>query len=411
MNHIGSHTRLKRHTSIQRRLLFLSTSVGFGSGHIPGGGEFFAGEFLEELHKRGWEITVVCPRQSPLRQRRELRDHAAWELLDLSANLKTFRFFTATLAWLRLSCRFRDAVIYGNGFNTMKWLVLAKLAWQAKVICHLHESSYAYYDSWRASLEAPLIDRFIAISDSVRNFFLKGSGVSAKKVIRVHNGVPVAKDTPKTEEEKALIRREFRLSVSGPLVMMAARTDPLKGHETFLRMVSRVRETLPEATFLIAGLQATTPDEIKVYQRLQQIILAERIGGSLRTTGFEARIRRLMRGSDLVVVPSIQEGFGRTAIEAMAEQTLVIASDVGGLSEIISNQVNGYTFPSGDHRALALTVCKALQNPSESQKMAYNGYLTVSRQFSTQAMADLIEPELMQVTVAPAKTLAIFALI
>ncbi len=74
-----------------------------------------------------------------------------------------------------------------------------------------------------------------------------------------------------------------------------------------------------------------------------------------------------MRCADIVVVPSTQEGFGRTAIEAMAENTAVIASATGGLKEIITHTHDGWLFPPGNHSALAELIISALADPETAQ--------------------------------------------
>lgn len=380
-----------------RRLLFLSESVGFGPARTPGGGELFAKEFLMELARRGWNITIVAPPEGPLFRDASLAKCTTRYPLDLSTKITDWRFLYTVWRWAWFSYRFRGQLIYGNGYVTMKWLVLARVLWKATVFCHLHESSYEAYLSWRARFLSPLVHRFIAISDAVRDLFIRGTRVSPEKVLRVHNGVAVPKTLPAPDPimcEK--IRKEFHVAAANRLVVMLARTERLKGHEVLLRAVNLVRRSIPDITFLIAGLEATRPDEVKLYNHLQLVIDEEGIRDSIRQVGFRSDGRILMRCADVVVVPSTQEGFGRTAIEAMAEGTPIIASATGGLKEIIRDGVDGRLFPPADHAALAQQIVNTLLATNSAEKIAANGYETACSKFSTEAMTDLIEAQLME---------------
>ncbi len=116
---------------------------------------------------------------------------------------------------------------------------------------------------------------------------------------------------------------------------------------------------------------------------------------------FRPDVRRLMRSADLVVVPSTSEGFGLTAIEAMAEQTAVIAAEVGGLAEIIQSGHDGLLFPGGDSAALAGAIKRLLANPAERERLAAEGRCTVEARYSTGRMVDEIEKELLKLLPRP----------
>jgi L-malate glycosyltransferase len=85
---------------------------------------------------------------------------------------------------------------------------------------------------------------------------------------------------------------------------------------------------------------------------------------------------------DLVVVPSREEGFGLTAIEAMALGKPVIASNTGGLTEIVKDGINGYLVPAGDPAALARKIKFLSTRPETNSQLGAEGRLTVARQFS-----------------------------
>ena len=376
-----------------KSVLFLSTSIGFGAGSDYGGGEHFASEFVQELSLRGWKVILVCPPQSPMLKDMKLMAAVSKSVpLDISIKITSpFNFILILLKWLLISRQFRNAIIYANGYESMKWAVSAKHFWHQPVVCHLHESTYEAYESKRAQSIAPHVDHFFAISHDVRTRFSRGTGTPETKISIIYNGVPVAINLDKNPRAISEIRGKHGLSATAPLVFMAARTTPEKGHIVFIKAAKIVLYSRPEVIFLIAGLQNKDASETKVYERIVSQIQSLHIGNNVLHTGYTIAVRDLMRASDIVVVPSTAEGFGRTAIEAMAEGTPVIASKVGGLAEIITHDINGRHFPVGDEQALAKEILFLLENPEKCHQLAEKGRSTVLEGFSTMTMTDKIE--------------------
>jgi len=87
---------------------------------------------------------------------------------------------------------------------------------------------------------------------------------------------------------------------------------------------------------------------------------------------------------DVVAVPSLFEGFGLTAAEAMAAGLAVVGTRVDGLSEIIEHEVTGYLIPVGESHELARTVIQLLSNPEKSKGMGEKGRERVQELFSMQ---------------------------
>ena len=350
-----------------KSVLFLSTSIGFGAGSDYGGGEHFASEFVQELSLRGWKVILVCPPQSPMLKDMKLMAAVSKSVpLDISIKITSpFNFILILLKWLLISRQFRNAIIYANGYESMKWAVSAKHFWHQPVVCHLHESTYEAYESKRAQSIAPHVDHFFAISHDVRTRFSRGTGTPETKISIIYNGVPVAINLDKNPRAISEIRGKHGLSA--------------------------VLYSRPEVIFLIAGLQNKDASETKVYERIVSQIQSLHIGNNVLHTGYTIAVRDLMRASDIVVVPSTAEGFGRTAIEAMAEGTPVIASKVGGLAEIITHDINGRHFPVGDEQALAKEILFLLENPEKCHQLAEKGRSTVLEGFSTMTMTDKIE--------------------
>jgi glycosyltransferase involved in cell wall biosynthesis len=384
-------------SAMPKEMLFISTSTGLGAAGMYGGGEHFALELLGELKQRGWSVTLICPPNAPLLSESSL-EHALKKRvpLDLSAKIsRPLHFLSVLFQWLRFVRRARPSLIYGNGFETLKWIALAKKVVKFKAVCHLHESTYDYYYARRTRRLAVSVDRFFAISETVRGEFHRGAGVALDRIALVPNGVPPSSCPGK---QTRAIRAEFGFPETAPLIVMVARTDPLKGHETLLRAVPTVLSSHPDARFLLVGIQRGSELEKELYEKWTRLIEQSGIQQAVKLEPYRADARRLMSGADLVIVPSLSEGFGRTAIEAMAEETAVIASEVGGLAEIITSEVNGVLFPAQDSASLAAAINRLLGTPELRRHLATAGRKSAEERYSTQTMVTRIERELFQMT-------------
>jgi len=376
-----------------KKLLFISTVTSFGGNVSYGGGEFFAKEFLCELSRRGWEVVFVSPPGNPLLDDDEFMRCITRSIpLELSCGIRQpARFFSTLWRWLRILKTHQEYLLYGNAFQSLKWLAMGSTFFPIRTICHLHESSYKHYHSLRARILALRIERFIAISESVKALFVEGSRISPEKISIVHNGVAINVEVEKLPSQRDSMRRELELPLTGYLVMMAARTDPLKGHEIFLRAAAEVLKTRADAHFLVVGFEGGEGSQVKLHQELLRLMDQLGIRQSIRVLGHTDRVRLFMRVSDIVVVPSTAEGFGRTAIEAMAEKTALIASRVGGLEEILQDHETGLLFENRNWLDLADKITSLLTHQETREKLAVRGHQAAVDSFLMSRMTDKIE--------------------
>jgi glycosyltransferase involved in cell wall biosynthesis len=164
-------------------------------------------------------------------------------------------------------------------------------------------------------------------------------------------------------------------------VGVIGRLHPVKGQQYFLEAAAKVLEDRPDATFMLAG---TGADQ----ERLKN--LAERLGISdqVKFLGFVEDVPTLLTGLDLVVIPSLAEGFGLIAAEALALEVPVVATQVGGLPEVVQDHVTGLLVNPADDTSLAKGILWMLNHPHEAKDMAKKGRKFVRQHFSSQAMAE-----------------------
>jgi len=140
-----------------------------------------------------------------------------------------------------------------------------------------------------------------------------------------------------------------------PLIVMPGRFVPEKGHDVLLRAVCRLETEFPGLELVLAG---KGPGEEEARQEAGRLGIAERVrfmGDLPRRALFEIEM-----GADVVVVPSLYEGFGLAAAEAMALGAAVVASDAGGLPELINDGVTGRLARAGSADDLAAAITSVL---------------------------------------------------
>jgi len=218
---------------------------------------------------------------------------------------------------------------------------------------------------------APLTHRFLTVSESLKTA-LAQQGVPPKKISVVYNGIDFTRyDMLKGVRDEAAV----------PTVGVIGRLHPVKGQQYFLEAAAKVLEDRPDATFMLAG---TGADQ----ERLKN--LAERLGISdqVKFLGFVEDVPTLLTGLDLVVIPSLAEGFGLIAAEALALEVPVVATQVGGLPEVVQDHVTGLLVNPADDTSLAKGILWMLNHPHEAKDMAKKGRKFVRQHFSSQAMAE-----------------------
>ena len=131
-----------------------------------------------------------------------------------------------------------------------------------------------------------------------------------------------------------------------PRLLCVGRLIPVKGHLVLLRAVAQARRRVPGLSLDIAGHGPLEP-------ALKEYVRELALGDVVRFLGFVSPVQTAIDDAAVVVVPSLGEGFGMVALEAMERGRAVVASDVGGLPEIVVDGETGLVVPAGDAEALA----------------------------------------------------------
>jgi glycosyltransferase involved in cell wall biosynthesis len=152
----------------------------------------------------------------------------------------------------------------------------------------------------------------------------------------------------------------------------------VKGQTFLLRAWPAVLEGEPRALLLLAG---DGPDE----GALTAQAAALGLGRSVRFLGFRQDVPSLLACAEVLVLPSLNEGFGMVLVEAMAMGKPVVASAVGGVPEVVLDGQAGLLIPPADPRALAAAILRLLADPRAARRMGEAGRERARESFSRKA--------------------------
>jgi glycosyltransferase involved in cell wall biosynthesis len=215
------------------------------------------------------------------------------------------------------------------------------------------------------------LHRHIAVSAHVAARLRDRFGVPAPKIAVVHNAVATSAEVPRDPR----VRAELAGATTRPVVLTVARLDAQKGVTHLLDAAAVV----PDAVFAIAG---DGPDRAMLEARASALGLTERV----RFLGHRRDVPALLASADLFVLPSLYEGLPLAALEAMAAGVPVIATAIGGTSEIVRDGETGTLVPPGDGAALGVAIARVLADRDAAARLARAARALVQREFSVESM-------------------------
>ena len=179
-------------------------------------------------------------------------------------------------------------------------------------------------------------------------------------------------------------RDKFRIRGEDRVLLVVARMDPVKNQDVAIRSVSKLRTRFPNAKLVLAGDGSFSgsssgglghPKATIWKMHLEETIKALQMGDSVLLAGHvdHEELSALYSLAEAVIVPSNIEGFNLTAVEGWIHSKPCVVSEGAGVSELVQNEVNGYTFRPGNYEELSEKLIRLLSSPEAAQKMGENG--------------------------------------
>jgi glycosyltransferase involved in cell wall biosynthesis len=224
------------------------------------------------------------------------------------------------------------------------------------------------------------VDRFLVVSDVLRDKIIRGRGILAEKVIRIYNGIEI--DHYLLQEQngsRKKIRIEFSVEDETLFIGAIGRLVWQKGLEYLVQAIPKVLNEFPQAKVLLVG-EGPLRDELETLARKLKI------EENLIFSGFRKDINEILSAIDILVIPSLLEGFPMITLEGMAMAKPIIATAIDGIKEQIIDGQSGVFIPPRDPYPIADAIIRLGKNKNFAQNLGLEAKRRVEEQFTVEKM-------------------------
>lgn len=189
--------------------------------------------------------------------------------------------------------------------------------------------------------------KLIAISEIVKKYLVNRNEKFKAITEVIYNGVDTGKEKfILNESGLSELRKNLGILKDDFVISIIGRIEKQKGHAFFLDSVSGLLKERKNIKVLIIG-------DGNLKNEIENLVTANQLTEYVKLLGYQIETEKFIEISDMICVPSLWEGFGLVIIEAMIKMKIVLATDTGGISEIIENGKTGYLFKLNDKKSIS----------------------------------------------------------
>jgi len=362
-----------------RKIFILASTL------VIGGAEMVVRSLAENLRAGRFDVELIL-----LGEPGEIGERLIGRGIKSRSRLAGARFDPRTLFRLAVALRSHknSILLVLDHHNAIFWGALAsRLAGITGTVLSVH--STGLWGSGRTFTLADrvvlnLFDRVIALSRTHADYLVSREDVSAGKIEVINNGIDTGRFKPDGSDEKGKrVREELGIGNRETVVTVVAALRPEKNHLMFLEAAGSALKRSGDFRFLIVG---EGQRKEKLERKARQMNIEDRV----TFTGSRDDIPDILAATDISVLCShpVVETFPLTVLEAMACGLPVISTDVGSVSEIITDRENGILIPSGDTEGLADAILELGSDRYLRQRLGENAREKAAGSFSTEEMVE-----------------------
>ena len=382
--------------SRRHRIVYLIDALGMG------GAECLLVGFLQHLDRRRFD-PVVCAmgRRDGNPVARRLADLGL--AIDVLGVQRLLAADNITRVQQYLRAQRADLVHCHLEFSaTLGTLAAQRLAIPAVTTFHTLDAfsprSKAY---WRHKLMRGVLRRYgkrmIAVSQCVRTHHLQRGRYDPEKLVTIHNGIDLARFDAVDPCSRAALRSALGVPLDAPVAMTLCVLREAKGVQYLIAAMPAMLKAMPELRLLIVG-------DGEHEGALRAAAQCHDVGQRVIFTGRRDDVPQLMTVGDVFVLPTLEDALPTVLGEAMAARMPVIASNVGGIPEMIEYGRNGLLVPPADSHALGQACLQLLGDPQRARAMGGAGRQIAEQRFDirlqtrrTEALYEELLPPAMPV--------------
>jgi glycosyltransferase involved in cell wall biosynthesis len=367
-----------------RRLKVLQLTDRVGT---HGGAELLTTQIAERLDPAQFESLVCATRFSALERQKDTVEETAVRLRRagvrfLGLDRRTRAHLWAWRPLVRLLRNERIDVIHAHMFGSNVWgVVFGRLCGVPVVITHEH--GWSFEGRAKTIIDRELIARgsnaFVAVSREDRRRMIELERISPETAVFIPNGIPAL---PKASGRD--VRGELGIGAADPVVTTVGFLRRPKAMDVLIAGAARIAPRFPGLKVLIVGEGADRP----VYEAL-----IDRLGvqETIKLLGLRSDVPDLLSASDVAVLSSDSEGSPLSVMEYMDAGLPVVATRVGGITDLIDHGVEGLLVEPRDPAGLGDAVAQLLGDPEGARRMGERGRARRRREFDIDVMVENLE--------------------
>jgi len=361
---------------------------------LVGGAERAVANLAAELAARGIDVTLLTARWQPSWPA-EMQYRGATVLRLAQSSLRvwgTIRYMQTVARWLRKNPH-RYELVCVSMLKHDAYAALGAVGGRVPVVLRAAGGGRSGDCVWqlharcgrRIKKRCMQADAIVGPSRAIERELI-AAGYPPDRVHCLPNGVPIPEEPGvghKAEARAALAAASPALEcpVSARLAVYAGRLDRAKGLDTLLAAWPAVLARFPDAQLWLAGEGPYGPD-------LQAAIASRGLTGRVVLAGVFDSVDELLLAADLFVIPSLEEGMSVALLEAMAAGLPIVASDIPGNRDVVSDGREALLVPVEDPRALAAAVLRVFEEPDLATQLGDAARRSAVERFSLAAKAD-----------------------
>ena len=224
--------------------------------------------------------------------------------------------------------------------------------------------------------------KVIAISHAVEKCLLEKGKIPAEKILVLHDGIDLSAFNPDNGSDD--LKKNLGLLQSFPIIGSVSRLDPRKGHRFLIEAISLLHSEYPEIALLLIG-------DGKERRDLERQVKELHLERSVLFVGAQIDVVKYLALFDIFVLSSLAEGLSIALIEAMAMKSAIVATNIGGIPEVVENGKEGVLVPPADTKKMAAAIRHVLLNKEETQLMKVHAREKVEKKFDMKNIVKELE--------------------
>lgn len=332
------------------KIVFVITGLGMG------GAERQVCDLADHFAQSGHQILLISMTGETVNRPQSIKV----EVVELNM-VKTITGFIKAYRQARyLIKQFKPDVVHSHMVHANLFVRLLRISTRMKkLICSAHSSNEGGRGRMLAyRLTDSLCDISTNVSQEAVDAFVVQGAVPSGRMLAMHNGIDTARFTFNSVS-RATLRAKLKLLGQAPVILAVGRLTEAKDYPNLLTAFAQLPDTLDNSQLVIIGIGE---EQASISELAAQLGLTSRV----HFLGLQRNVHEWMSVADVFVLSSAWEGFGLVVAEAMACERVVVATDCGGVKEVVGDA--GFLVETSNSQLLAAVIEEAINLPEDTKR-------------------------------------------